>query len=463
MRDDIRQRTMKKHVITLMLLLLTIVAFSQTNYDKGFQNGYKEGYCYNDFGCISPIPPITPIPYIGESNNNYQDGYNRGFKTGTEDKQRNNTKSSGNGNYNAGGNNPWPVVAPAQIPQRTYNPPPQNSPFTNADAEKQALYSQNKDYRDKLIEWISDLKTKTNDKEFLTLMDKYYQQLRVMDGQNFDELGNRLNIIKQNVVSEIDKCNKRAEEAPKKLWDSGNENIKKGKYSEAIQDYTNFIQLRPEFVYVYRERGMAYQYQGKYTFALTDLNKYIELQSSNDPIAYNARAWTKFYVNDNLGALADFNKLIELDPSSAYAYYNRGFVKSKLNDKYGAILDYTKAIELNPIFSMAYNNRGWARYELKKYSEALKDINKSIELEPTNWVAFDSRQETKFMLNDYKGCIQDCDQAILLNPKVSNSFFFRGRAYYRQGNKSKACEDWSKAGELGKSEAYNYIIKYCNN
>lgn len=72
---------MKKQIATLTLLLLTFVAFGQYNdYDRGFKNGYKEGYCYNDFGCIAPIPPITPIPLIGESNDNYQDGYNRGFK-----------------------------------------------------------------------------------------------------------------------------------------------------------------------------------------------------------------------------------------------------------------------------------------------------------------------------------------------------------------------------------------------
>lgn len=75
-------------LISLLLLLFSSIIYGQNNYDGGFKAGYKAGYCYNDFGCISPIPPITPVPLIGERSDNYKDGYNRGFKRGLEDKQK---------------------------------------------------------------------------------------------------------------------------------------------------------------------------------------------------------------------------------------------------------------------------------------------------------------------------------------------------------------------------------------
>lgn len=93
---------MKKQVATLLLLFFTIVVFGQNNYDRGFKNGYKEGYCYNDIGCVAPIPPITPIPLVGESSDSYQDGYNRGFKTGLEAKQA--KKANSGTQTNSGGN-----------------------------------------------------------------------------------------------------------------------------------------------------------------------------------------------------------------------------------------------------------------------------------------------------------------------------------------------------------------------
>lgn len=85
---------MKKLFSTLLICTVTVVVtFSQTTYNRGFDAGYEAGYCYNDIGCLPPLPPIAPIPRIGENSNSYQDGYNRGFITGMEKKQKSYTRS----------------------------------------------------------------------------------------------------------------------------------------------------------------------------------------------------------------------------------------------------------------------------------------------------------------------------------------------------------------------------------
>jgi tetratricopeptide (TPR) repeat protein len=205
--------------------------------------------------------------------------------------------------------------------------------------------------------------------------------------------------------------NSTKDEKLKILWKNGNENFTKQNFSQAIVDFTDLIQLQPNYEYSYRNRGVSYYFQGNYSKALSDLNKSLELKPG-DVFTFNYRGWSKYYLKDYIGALADFNLQIEKDPSSTDGYYNRGSVKSELGDENGAITDYSKSIELKPDFSMGYNNRGWAKYKLKKYSEALVDLNKSIELDPSNWVAYDSRQETKYALNDLKGCIDDCTRAL---------------------------------------------------
>jgi tetratricopeptide (TPR) repeat protein len=61
---------------------------------------------------------------------------------------------------------------------------------------------------------------------------------------------------------------------------------------------------------------------------------------------YFDRGGTKFNLGDYRGAIADYNKAIELDPERASAYFGRGYAKYILGDINGACLDLSKAGEL---------------------------------------------------------------------------------------------------------------------
>jgi len=95
---------------------------------------------------------------------------------------------------------------------------------------------------------------------------------------------------------------------------------------------------------------------------------------------YFDRGNSKYDLQDYRGAIQDYSKAIELDPSNADAYYNRGNAKRKLQDYRGAIQDYSKAIELDPSKSEAYGNRGLAKYFLNDIDGACLDWSKAGEL-----------------------------------------------------------------------------------
>jgi tetratricopeptide (TPR) repeat protein len=72
----------------------------------------------------------------------------------------------------------------------------------------------------------------------------------------------------------------------------------------------------------------------------------------------------KYRKGDFQGALADFNRAIEIDPKYAIAYYGRGFVTAeKRQDIQAALADFNRAIELDPNNAVAYCARGVLKHE----------------------------------------------------------------------------------------------------
>ena len=75
-------------------------------------------------------------------------------------------------------------------------------------------------------------------------------------------------------------------------------------------------------------------------------------------VAYVNRGLTKKKKGDAEGALADYNRGIELDPKNAVAYFDRAVLKDKHGDRDGAVADYDRAIEFDPQEPLAYEGRG---------------------------------------------------------------------------------------------------------
>ena len=77
---------------------------------------------------------------------------------------------------------------------------------------------------------------------------------------------------------------------------------------------------------------------------------------SNDRKYFNAGT-KKSASGDYAGAIADYDRAIQINPNYVKAYNNSGIAKDALKDQAGAIADYDKAIELNPLYAKAYTNR----------------------------------------------------------------------------------------------------------
>jgi tetratricopeptide (TPR) repeat protein len=169
---------------------------------------------------------------------------------------------------------------------------------------------------------------------------------------------------------------------------------------------------------------------------------------------HNARGDKLFQANDFRGALAEFSRAIELDPSNAQFYFNRGYVKFKsLEDFTGARQDLDRAIQLKPSFTEAYGVRAYVRLKLNDYKGSLVDYDKAIAGNP-QWAAM--WQERALLkqayLKDLPGALRDFDKAIELAPTEAMNYAFRGLVKRDLGQREGAIADFRKCLALARSQ-----------
>lgn len=202
-------------------------------------------------------------------------------------------------------------------------------------------------------------------------------------------------------------------------------------------------------------------YEAKnYSEAIKKFDQAIALKY-NDPELYILKGNSLSHSDDKTAAIENYTKAIEIDPKSARAYFNRG-VSYREKEQYDkAIADFTSAFESDPTDASALMQRASINfYSQNNYNKAILDMEKYIALEPKDALGFlflgictskvDSKPKT------IAKCIEYFTKSIELDDTESNSYYYRGYAYYDKGDNKKAMKDFDKAIELDpkKHEAY---------
>ena len=163
-------------------------------------------------------------------------------------------------------------------------------------------------------------------------------------------------------------------------------------------------------------------------------------------------------------AIADFTKVIQLDPQDVGAYNTRGIIYGTQEKLDLAFTDFTKAIQLNPQFADAYNDRGNAYGNLGNDSLAMADYSKTIQLDPQNANVYVNRGTSYIKQEKYDLAIADYSKALELNPKDLDVYTSRAWANLYLNNGGGAHRDASRYLELnglkGEYAPYSIIVGY---
>ncbi|HYG39250.1 MAG TPA: tetratricopeptide repeat protein [Cytophagales bacterium] len=284
----------------------------------------------------------------------------------------------------------------------------------------------------------------------------------------------------------------------------------------ALMDYDVVLHLNPRFSEGYFNRGKLKIRLGEYLAAIEDLNQILDLPpASSNTIyfegvsesekeiptltkistvskehaeVYNYIGVAKAELEDYRGAMAAFDKAIELKPDLATFYLNRGDLKYKIEQVESAIRDYEKVLQLNPEnkeafykivnykrstsandsieynfynnsidkginLTSAYLSRAVIKYNRSDFKGALADYNSAIELDNKNHEAYVNRGLVKEKLKDYEEAIKDFTRAIAIRPDYWKAYSNRGNSKFKLDRFAESVPDYSAAIRLNPKDA----------
>ena len=208
--------------------------------------------------------------------------------------------------------------------------------------------------------------------------------------------------------------------------------------------------------------GLMKSEEGDFNGAIAEFNRLIEL-NPKDAIAYYNRGLLEANKRDFDRAIADFNRAIQLSPKFARAFNDRGSIKVAMREIDGATADFSRAIQLSPQFVQAYMNLGSVKAYSGDLDEAIANFNQAVQLDPDSVEAFENLGSAKARKGDLEGAIADYDQAIQLDPKNFDAFEKRALTKQLKGDFEGALSDLIHCDELappGESRDYAHLYSW---
>jgi len=177
-----------------------------------------------------------------------------------------------------------------------------------------------------------------------------------------------------------------------KYKNSGSEKIKSQDFEGAMKDFQKAIDLDPYIIPCYESlSALKINIHQDYNNAIELTTKIIELEGyeNNNNLIYSSiydnRGLAKSYLEDEEGAIDDFDKALQIDNSRGFTYSNRGYSYTQIGENELALQDFNAAIEIDNDVPNVFFNRSKCKEALGDFKGSLEDCNIAIEKDPENF------------------------------------------------------------------------------
>lgn len=202
-----------------------------------------------------------------------------------------------------------------------------------------------------------------------------------------------------------------------------------------------------------RNRGFGYASKNDYDRAIADYDRSIEIDPTS-PRTFDLRGNAYRDRHDADHAIADFDQAIKLDPNYAVAFRDRGLAYRAKHDYDHALVDYTEALRIDPGNREAINERGLTYDNKGDYDRAIADFSEAVRIDPTFAQGFVNRGIVYGIKGNFDRAKSDYDAAIALRPDQAGYYSDRAYVWMRKGDFEQAFADVERGLQIAPNAAY---------
>lgn len=236
------------------------------------------------------------------------------------------------------------------------------------------------------------------------------------------------------------------------MVNSAEESCMRGQWVDAEKCLQSAIRLEPENplnVMLLANIGMIRFYRGENDGAIAALDSAHNMAPRTTVILEN-RAKVKMSLNRVDDALADYDKILNIDSLNTYSRYMRGLLLMQRSDTIGARKDFEALDRIAP--DSLETNIAWASYGSFKgdWPEVERRLNRVIAKDPSPDFLIE-RARARLMTDNLQGASDDLGRAILHQPENPTIYLLRAEINYLRYRYDDAAADARKALSLGAS------------
>jgi tetratricopeptide (TPR) repeat protein len=172
------------------------------------------------------------------------------------------------------------------------------------------------------------------------------------------------------------------------------------RFEEAIVSYDRAIELDPQNVAAYANRGCAFGCSGDNEAAVASHDRALAIEPDHLLAALN-RGVALHNLHRHEEALASFDRALAISPNDPGVHSNRATALGSLGRLDEALACYERAHALNPDFIDAYVNHGMLLKRLGRFDEALACFSRVLAVHPNDANVHLAVAEIRLALGDY--------------------------------------------------------------